>query len=114
LKNQVRCGEYVLIYIVGHGNPAENGAGINLKGSDGKTKELLTPSKLAEFLGKIPGCPGNDCDILGKCCHINIVIESCYAGNFKIVAGQGKTVMGSSDDEPAAGGAFTPWFRRGF
>jgi hypothetical protein len=41
LKNQVKCGDYVLIYIVGHGNPAEDGAGINLKGSDGKTKELL-------------------------------------------------------------------------
>ena len=33
LKSQVKCGDHVLIYIVGHGNKAsdEDGPGINLK-----------------------------------------------------------------------------------
>jgi hypothetical protein len=43
------------------------------------------------------------------------VIESCYAGNFNTpgVTGQGRTVMGSCDDEPAdatGGGTFTNGF----
>jgi uncharacterized repeat protein (TIGR01451 family) len=46
---------------------------------------------------------------------MTVVIESCYAGNFNIdgVKGTGRTVMGSSDDEPAeatGGGVFTSSF----
>jgi len=79
------------------------------------TNELLTPSILASFLGKIPACPGEECDTPGKCCHVTVVIESCYAGNFNVdgVKGEGRTVMGSCDDEPADatnGGAFTSGF----
>ena len=118
LNSQVKCGDHVLIYIVGHGNEAsdDDGPGINLKGSDGKTDELLTPSMLSTLLGNnLPACPDEDCDTSGKCCHVTLVIESCYAGNFNVsgVTGQGRTVMGSSDDEPAAatnGGAFTQGF----
>jgi hypothetical protein len=116
LKGQVKCGDHVLIYIVGHGNKASDGAGINLKGSDGKTDEMLTPNKLSNLLGSnLPPCPDEDCDTPGKCCHVTLVIESCYAGNFNVsgITGQGRTVMGSSDDEPAAannGGAFTQGF----
>jgi len=117
LKNQVKCGDHVLIYIVGHGNPsdAKAGPGINLKGSDGKTDELLTPSILSTFLNKIPSCPDEKCDTPGKCCHVAVVIESCYAGNFNTtgIVGLGRTVMGSSTDEPASGtngGIFTQGF----
>ncbi len=117
LKSQVMCGDHVLIYIVGHGNPsdAKAGPGINLKGSNGATNELLTPSKLASLLAKISACENQFCDKTEVNCHVNVVIESCYAGNFNIdgVKGPGRTVMGSSDDEPASaagGGVFTSGF----
>ena len=117
LKSQVKCGDHVLIYIIGHGNPsdADAGAGINLKGSNGKTNELLTPTKLASLLGKIEACANELCDVEEVNCHVTVVIESCYAGNFNIdgVKGPGRTVMGSSDDEPAeatGGGVFTSGF----
>jgi hypothetical protein len=115
LKSQVKCGDHVLIYIIGHGKPAEDGGGITLRGSNGKTKETLKPEDLADLLDKIPPCPDEDCDIVGKCCHVTVVIESCYAGNFNVdgVKGQGRTVMGSSDDEPADasnGGVFSSGF----
>lgn len=120
LQGSVKCGDHVLIYIVGHGNKAghKNGPGINMKGTDGKTDELLTPQILGNMLSTyLPACPDEDCDVPGKCCHVQVVIESCYAGNFNTpsVTGQGRTVIGSSNDEPAAaesGGAFTQGFAR--
>jgi len=120
LKSQVKCGDYVLIYIVGHGNSAdnENGVGINMKGTNGGNKELLTPSTLSSLLAKIPACEDQLCDDEEVNCHVNVVIESCYAGSFNIdgVKGPGRTVMGSSSDEPASaagGGVFTSGFNDG-
>lgn len=117
LKSQVKCGDHVLIYIVGHGNEAgdEDGPGINLKGSNGQTDELLTPSDLAGYLGKIKACADENCDKQEVNCHVNVVIESCFAGNFNVpgVTGPGRTVMGSSTDETAdasGGGVFTSGF----
>jgi len=117
LKSQVKCGDHVLIYIVGHGNSAdnENGVGINMKGTNGGNKALLTPSTLSSLLAKIPACEDQLCDNEEVNCHVNVVIESCYAGSFNIdgVKGPGRTVMGSSSDEPAAaagGGVFTSGF----
>jgi uncharacterized repeat protein (TIGR01451 family) len=117
LKSQVKCGDHVLIYIVGHGNSAdnENGPGINMKGTNGKNSELLTPSTLSSLLAKIPACEDQLCDDEEVNCHVNVVIESCYAGSFNIdgVKGPGRTVMGSSSDEPASaagGGVFTSGF----
>lgn len=118
LQGSVKCGDHILIYIVGHGNKADhkNGPGINMKGSDGKTDDLLTPETLGNMLSSsLPACPDEDCDVPGKCCHVQVVIESCYAGSFNTpgVTGPGRTVIGSSDDEPAAagsGGVFTQGF----
>jgi len=117
LKSQVKCGDHILIYIIGHGNPSDsdNGPGINLKGSNGKTNELLTPTKLASYLAKIEACDNEFCDVEEVNCHVTVVIESCYAGNFNIdgVKGPGRIVMGSCDDEPAeatGGGVFTSGF----
>ena len=117
LKSQVKCGDYILIYIVGHGNPADAdaGVGINMKGTNGQTNELLTPSTLSSLLAKIPECEDQLCDNEEVNCHVSVVIESCYAGSFNIdgVKGKGRTVMGSSSDEPAAaagGGVFTSGF----
>ncbi len=117
LKSQVKCGDHVLIYIIGHGKPANQGGGITLRGSNGKTKETMKPDDLANFLDKIPSCPDEECDVEGKCCHVTVVIESCYAGNFNVdgVKGEGRTVMGSCDDEPADasnGGVFSSGFNQ--
>jgi len=117
LKSQVKCGDHVLIYIVGHGNSVDNkrGVGINMKAPNGKNQELLTPSILTSLLAKIPECEDKLCDNEEVNCHVNVVIESCYAGSFNIdgVKGKGRTVMGSSSDEPASaagGGVFTSGF----
>ncbi len=115
LKASVKCGDHVLIYIVGHGKPAKDGGGIAMKGTSGKTHDTMKPSDLSNLLDSIPACPDEDCDVEGKCCHVTVVIESCYAGNFNddSIKGTGRTVMGSSDDEPAAatgGGVFTSGF----
>jgi len=115
LKSQVQCGDHVLIYIIGHGKKASKGGGVTLRGTDGKTDETMKPIDLADLLGSIPACPDEDCDTPGKCCHVTVVIESCYAGNFNVdgVKGTGRTVMGSCDDEPADasdGGVFTSGF----
>jgi len=115
LKSAVKCGDHVLVYIVGHGKPASEGGGIALKGTSGKTHDTMKSSDLSNLLGSIPACPDEDCDVEGKCCHVTVVIESCYAGNFNTdgVKGAGRTVMGSSDDEPAdatGGGVFTSGF----
>jgi uncharacterized repeat protein (TIGR01451 family) len=120
LKSQVKCGDHVLIYIVGHGNSVDNkrGVGINMKAPNGKNQELLTPTILASLLAKIPECEDQLCDDEEVNCHVNVVIESCFAGNFNIdgVKGKGRTVMGSSSDEPASaagGGVFTSGFNEG-
>ena len=118
LKNQVKCGDHVLIYIIGHGNSAKSkaGPGVNLKGSNGRTKELLSPEKLANLLANIPSCPNEDCDEKGKCCHITVLLESCHAGNFNVsgVVGEGRTIIGSCGANETAsakgGGVFTQGF----
>ncbi|MBA7699564.1 hypothetical protein ES703_108262 [subsurface metagenome] len=68
-------------------------------------------------MNKIPACPDEDCDTPGKCCHVSVVIESCYAGNFNVpgVTGPGRAVTGSSTDTTAqgiypGGGVYTAGF----
>lgn len=117
----VNCGDYVLIYICGHGYPDEDlpGGGIAIKNSSGKTQEVLTPTALANLLGKIPACPNVDCDTPGKCCHVSVIIESCYAGNFNVpgVTGPGRAAAGSATNTPSqgiypGGGVYTAGFVR--
>jgi len=108
LAGNVKCGDCVLIYICGHGYPKEKlpGGGIQIyNSSGGKTNEILKPSDLANLLGKIPPCPDEDCETLGKCCHVSVMIESCYAGNFNLpgVTGQGRAVVGTSTNTPSQG-----------
>ena len=109
LAGKVKCGDYVLIYICGHGyekNKKHPSGGIQIyNSSGGKTKEKLTPSDLTNLLGKIPPCPDEECKTPGKCCHVSVLIESCYAGNFNTpgVTGQGRAVAGSSTNTPAQG-----------
>jgi len=121
LADAVKCGDYVLIYICGHGK--ETG-GIALKNTSGSTQEVLEPTdgdgdgnSLEDFLNKIPPCPDEDCETPGKCCHVSVIIESCYAGNFDVpgVTGEGRAVVGTSTDTPswatyAAGGVYTDGF----
>jgi len=126
LAGSVKCGDYVLIYICGHGYKSEDlpGGGIALKDSSGRTQEVLKPNdgdskdnSLEDFLKKIPPCPDEDCETAGKCCHVSVIIESCYAGNFDVpgVTGQGRAVVGTSTDTASrathpGGGVYTDGF----
>jgi len=111
----VNCGDYVMIYICGHGK--ESGGIVLYNSRGGKTGEVLTPTGLDNILDKIPACPDLDCDLVGHCCHVSVIIESCYAGNFDVpgVTGLGRAVMGSSTNTPAqgiypGGGVYTAGF----
>jgi len=122
LAAKVKCGDYVLIYICGHGR--EDG-GIALKDASGNTQETMKPTdgdgkdnSLEDFLNKIPPCkPDEDCETPGTCCHVTVIIESCYAGNFNVpgVTGRGRTVTGTSTNTPSwatypGGGVYTQGF----
>jgi hypothetical protein len=115
LAGKVKCGDYVLIYICGHGKKT-GGGGIALKNSSGQTQETMKPGDLASLLGKIPPCPDEECKTPGKCCHVSVIIESCYAGNFNTpgVTGKGRAVVGTSTDTPSratsSGGVYTNGF----
>jgi len=117
----VKCGDHVLIYICGHGR--EDG-GIAIKDSSGQTQEVMRPTdngkandgkdnSLKDFLGKIESCPDQDCEKPGCCCHVTVIIESCFAGNFDVdgVTGEGRAVVGTSTDTEAwatsQGGVYT-------
>ena len=121
LANAVKCGDHVLIYICGHGKKT---GGIALKGANGTTQEVLgtedgdtEDNSLEDFLNKIPPCPDECCETPGKCCHVSVVIESCYAGNFNVpgITGEGRAVVGTSTNTPSwatypGGGVYTQGF----
>jgi hypothetical protein len=125
LKARVKCCDEVLIYICGHGR---KDGGIAIKNSKGKNLGFLKPGKsddkpedntLNGILNMIPPCTEEegslgDCDEPETCCNVKVIIESCYAGNFKGVAGQGRLVIGASDDTVSRansqGGIYTGGF----
>jgi PKD repeat protein len=103
LASLVNCGDRVLIYICGHSGQT---GGIILYNSQGaRTGEELTPTDLGDLLDKIPACPGEDCNLAEKCCHVSVIIESCYGGKFNVpgVTGPGRAVAGSSTNTPSQG-----------
>jgi PKD repeat protein len=109
LAAQAKCGDHVLIYICGHGGKKSSKrpeGGISIYDSSGdKTGEVLTPSALAGMLDAFDSCKDADCGTAG-CCHVSVVIESCYAGNFDIPGlndQEGMVVAGSSTNTPAQG-----------
>ncbi len=122
LASSVKCGDHVLIYICGHGR--EDG-GIAIKDSIGRTQENMNPTdngdaddgkdnSLKDFLKKIPACPDQDCEKPACCCHVTVVLESCFAGNFDVdgVTGEGRAVVGTSTDTESwatypGGGVYT-------
>ena len=123
LANAVNCGDYILIYICGHGKKT---GGIALKGANGTTQEVLgtedgdtEDNSLEDFLNKIPPCADMDCETPKCCCHVSVIIESCYAGNFDVpgVTGQGRAVVGTSTNTPSwatcpGGGVYTQGFEK--
>ncbi len=120
LAAQAKCGDHVLIYICGHGskkNSKRPEGGISIYDSSGKWSELLTPSALADMLKAFDSCKDQDCGTAG-CCHVSVVIESCYAGNFNIPGlndNENIVVSGSSTNTPAqgvmpGGGVYTAGF----
>jgi len=109
LAAQAKCGDHVLIYICGHGSKKSNKkpeGGISIYDSSGnKTGELLTPSALADMLGDFDACDGQECGTPG-CCHVSVIIETCYGGNFNVPGlndQENIVVSGSSSDTPAQG-----------
>ncbi|MBN1152906.1 MAG: isopeptide-forming domain-containing fimbrial protein [Dehalococcoidia bacterium] len=106
LNANVKCGDKVLVYICGHGR--EDG-GITIKSPGGSTQEVMKPTdgaqddgkdnSLEDFLNKIPACPDQDCETAGCCCDVTVILESCFAGNFKVkgIGGEGCRVVGTSD-----------------
>jgi len=121
LAAQAKCGDHVMIYICGHGgekNADRPEGGITIYDSSGRdTGELLTPSALAGFLGEFDSCKDADCGTPG-CCHVSVIIESCYASNFDVPGlndQEGMVVTGSSTNTPAqgcmpGGGVYTAGF----
>lgn len=116
LSSVVECRDHVLIYICGHGL---EGGGITLRNTGGITQEIMTSQVLAGFLSKIPPCaaPNDDCDEPATSCHVTVILESCYAGNFNTpgVTGKGRTVIGTSTDTQSmatypGGGVYTQTF----
>lgn len=114
LANSVNCGDHVLIYICGHGYKS---GGISIADSSGNEDEVMKPKNLEDFLKKIPPCPDEDCDTPKCCCHVSVIIESCFAGNFNVpgVTGSGRAVTGTSSDKEAwltypGGGVYTQGF----
>ena len=104
LAAQAKCGDHVLIYICGHGGEKSADkpeGGISIYDSSGEcTDELLTPSALADMLGDFDACDGEECGTPG-CCHVSVIIESCYAGNFNVPGlndNENIVVSGSSSD----------------
>jgi PKD repeat protein len=121
LAAQAKCGDHVLIYICGHGGEKSSShpeGGICIyNSSGGRTGERLTPSDLADMLSAFDSCKDADCGTPG-CCHVSVIIESCYAGNFNIPGlndNENIVVSGSSSDTPAqgcmpGGGVYTAGF----
>ncbi|GAH46194.1 unnamed protein product, partial [marine sediment metagenome] len=123
LANAVKCGDHVLIYICGHG---KKDGGIALKGANGTTQEVLgtedgdtEDNSMEDFLNKIPPCADMDCETPACCCHVSVIIESCYASNFNVsgVTGQGRAVVGTSTNTPSwatypGGGVYTQGFEK--
>ncbi len=121
LAAQAKCGDHVLIYICGHGSKKSSQkpeGGITIyNSSGGRTGEVLTPSALAGMLGDFESCKDEDCGTAG-CCHVSVVIESCYAANFDIPGlndQENMVVSGSSTNTPAqgiypGGGVYTAGF----
>ncbi len=121
LATAVKCGDHVLIYICGHGKKS---GGIAIKNTSGHTQEVMKPTdgakddgkdnSLEDFLNKIPACPDQDCDMAGACCHVSVILESCFAGNFDVpgVTGEGRAVVGTSTNTESwatypGGGVYT-------
>ncbi len=122
LVANANCGDRILIYICGHGYPPDHrdypDGGIALKDVRGKTQEVMTPQDLGTLLNKIPACPDQPCPASSQCCSITVLIESCYAGHFNVagVPGEGRMVIGTSDDTPSwtpyCGGGYTQAWAR--
>lgn len=116
IKDKVRCIDRVFILIKGHGD----GENIYLYDSKGDDIGKIGFKEISEWLD-IPPCEDLDCDKEEVCCHVSIVISSCYAGKATKNASEGglsrkgRTVAVSSTDGKSYGrdGGYTAGFVRG-
>lgn len=135
INETVKCVDRVLVFIFAHGCdpeycnkcpkdwPQEGGFGLhnsngNLKkDKNGKVNEssVITPSELKSYLEFIRACPDKDCTLPNFCCHVTVLIESCYSGSFTSIAGVGRCVIGTSNHQcswgNSKGGVYSQaWF----
>lgn len=115
VKKKVRCQDHVLIYFIAHGKKGTPGGSMKLRharsGDDGR----MTGDDLDKLLDIIPPCPNERCDIMGKCCDVTVIVESCYAGQFlDELPDTGRNIIASSEgDTPSyfgkggVGGAYS-------
>jgi len=100
------CLDELYIYLVGHGG--KNGY---IRAQNGRGK--LTPEQLQNAIGSGSHCPTTMDYYAGECrqpgfCNLNIVLISCYAGNFTSgdhsIAQAGVNVLAASDKSTPAQG----------
>lgn len=79
VKSKVKCQDQIMIYFVAHGAKDTPGGSMHL--GPGKS-DTYTGDDLKELLDKIDSCDEEGCDTGGKCCDVNVILESCYSGQF--------------------------------
>jgi hypothetical protein len=130
IKKNVKCGDRVLIYIIGHGLEKDGTwrkdgkkypKGSILIERGGKIREVLKQEELKSWLDKIQPCDEkkDKCGDKEKCCKVAVVIEACFSGTFidlsdpkKGIDGKGRIILTSSGaGQPSDG---KPWYTIGF
>ncbi|HPQ71629.1 MAG TPA: GEVED domain-containing protein [bacterium] len=100
------CLDELYIYLAGHG-----GKSGYIRAQNGRGK--MTPEQLKNAIGSGSHCPATMDYYAGECrqpgfCNLNIVIISCYAGNFTTgdnsIAQAGVNVLAASDKNTSARG----------
>ena len=112
VKEEVRCIDRILIYIVGHGS--EDEAGVEMPSG-----EMLGLEQLQEAMDKIPPCADQPCTDEHVCCDVTIIIDSCYSQQFEEgLKEEGRRVITSAPAEKEAkssrkskGGAYSKCYR---
>jgi hypothetical protein len=99
LKPSIQCGDRVLVYICAHGPSHPDSLQVQVYTPSGAKKGRIKAEDLSNAID-LSACPNMPCTTTTVCCHVTIILESCYAGkNFKnVLPREGRTVIGTSDN----------------